>query len=309
MTLVWVMVCAMAVPAGLVGVVAGLVGTQQPPSVGWWRRWRADRVASLPAGEQRKRRSRWIAAAVLGVAVWLVSGVFAVAALLAVAVVGVPWLLSPTRYAGTRIKQLEGLGEWCQRCANALQLGMGLEQALASTRKNPPKGLEDQITDLADRLQVGWRPQEALRQFAAEVNDVTADKVAAALLLSAASRGPGLARSLEDMAESVREEVARRRTIEADRAKPRTTVRWMTIMTLGIVAAGFLVPDYTAPYGSVLGQLVLAGLGGGFVAVLVWMRSLADHRPVPRFLVADPRSRVRQMSTTGAVDAVGARVR
>ncbi|PNE43559.1 hypothetical protein AOB60_00435 [Streptomyces noursei] len=306
------MVCAMAVPAGSMAVLVGVVGTQQPPSASWWRRWRAGRLALVPAGELRKRRARWVAAAVLGVAVWLASGVFAVAALLAVAVVGVPWLLSPTRYAVTRIEQLEGLGEWCQRCANALQLGMGLEQALASTRKHPPKGLEEQITDLVDRLQVGWRPQEALRQFAAEMNDVTADKVAAALLLSAASRGPGLARSLEDMADSVREEVARRRTIEADRAKPRTTVRWMTILSLGIVAAGFLVPDYTAPYGSVLGQLVLAGLGGGFVAVLVWMRSLADHRPVSRFLVADPRSRVRSTPAAGAAgasDAVGAGTR
>lgn len=310
--LVWVMVCAMAVPAGLVAVVAGAVGTQEPPSAGWWRRWRADRAAALPAGELRKRRIRWVTAGVLGVGVWLASGVFAVAALLAVAVVGVPWLLSATTHAATRIEQLEGLGEWCQRCANALQLGMGLEQALASTRKNPPKGLEGPITDLVDRLQVGWRPQESLKQFANEMNDVTADKVAAALLLSAASRGPGLARSLEDMAESVREEVARRRTIEADRAKPRTTVRWMTIITLGIVGAGFLVPDYTAPYGTLLGQLVLAGLGSGFVAVLVWMRSLADHRPVPRFLIADPRSRVRTTSRpgrTGEADRAGVAVR
>jgi hypothetical protein len=90
----------------------------------------------------------------------------------------------------------------------------------------------------------------------------------------------------------VHEEVAKRRAIEADRAKPRTVVRWMTIMTLGVVVAGLLVPGYTAPYGSLLGQLVLTMLIAGFVAVLAWMRQLAEHRPVPRFLVADPRSRV-----------------
>ncbi|MGW2027760.1 type II secretion system F family protein [Streptomyces decoyicus] len=303
MTVLLAVVCAMAVAGGLVGVVVGIVGTSRPRGAGVLERWRAGRP-NLTGGGAQVRRVRWAAATVLGVGVWLASGVFVAAVLGALAVVGVPWLVSPTRSATVRIGQLEGLGEWCQRLAACLNLGMGLEQALTSTRKNPPAQLEEQVTDLADRMQMGWRPQEALRRFADDLADVTADKVVAALLLSVAHRGPGLARSLEDMAETVREEVARRRQIEADRAKPRTTVRWMTIITLGIVGAGFLVPGYAAPYAGVLGQLVLALLSAGFVAVLVWMRQLADQRPVPRFLVNDPRSRVREVEADAAAGAV-----
>ncbi|MFF4699921.1 type II secretion system F family protein [Streptomyces chattanoogensis] len=288
----------MAVTGGLVGVVIGIVGTTRPPEASLVQRWRA-RQGPVSSDRRMRRRVRWAGAVLLGTAVWLLSGVFVGAVLAAAAVVGVPWLLSPTTNATVRIGQIEALGEWCQRVANALNLGMGLEQAMSSTRKNPPEELAEQITNLADRMLLGVRPQDALRQFADEVHDVTADKVVAALLLSAANRGPGLARVLEDLAETVREEVAKRRKIESDRAKPRTTVRWMTVITLGVVGAGFLVPHYAAPYGSVLGQLVLAGLSVGFVAVLVWMRSLADHRPIPRFLVADPRSRVRTAVVAG----------
>jgi Flp pilus assembly protein TadB len=172
-----------------------------------------------------------------------------------------------------------------------LRLGRGLDEALQISRKGVPDAIASEVGDLVDRLQVGWRATDALRMFGDALDDVTADKIVGALILSASDRGPGLATALEDLAESVHEEVAKRRAIEADRAKPRTTVRWMTIITLGVAGIGLLVPGYTHPYGTLVGQLVLALLTAGFVAVLAWMRQLADHRPVPRFLIADPRSR------------------
>ena len=113
-----------------------------------------------------------------------------------------------------------------------------------------------------------------------------------------------LAQALEDLAGSVRDEVAKKRSIEADRAKPRTTVRWMTLITLGIVVAGFFVPSYTAPYSTLLGQLVLAFLTAGFVATLALMRQLGAFRRIPRFLIPDAASTVRLPApTTTDLDA------
>ncbi|KMO96030.1 type II secretion system F family protein, partial [Streptomyces roseus] len=191
-------------------------------------------------------------------------------------------------------------GDWTQRLANVLRLGRGLDEALHVSRRGCPEDITGEVADLVDRLQVGWRPVDALREFGDALGDATADKVVAALVLSAADRGPGLAQALEDLAESVHEEVARRRAIEADRAKPRTTMRWMTIITLGVIGCGFLIPSYTAPYGTLLGQLVLAVLLAGFVAVLALMRQIADIKPVPRFLIADPRSAVTPVAIVGA---------
>jgi Flp pilus assembly protein TadB len=258
-------------------------------------RWRA-RLFGGPDGARRAARLRVLAGAgvVVAAGVWLVTGVFVAGVLLGASVVGVPWLLRPVSSPVQQIGKLEALAEWTQRLADVMRLGFALQQALLSARKSPPAAIADEVAELADKLRAGWHPREALEQFADQLDDVTADKVCAALALCAVDAGPGLAQALEDMAASVREEVAKRRQIEADRAKSRTAVRWMTLISLGIVVAGFLVPDYTAPYGTALGQLVLALLAGAFAAVLVWMRSLAAHTPVPRFLVSDPRSRVKQ---------------
>ncbi|MFD9464492.1 type II secretion system F family protein [Streptomyces sp. NPDC060027] len=294
MTLVWALLGGMTLVAGLIGVVAGVVGTTAPLRAPLRQRWRARRSGAARSEDARLRRRTLAAAAVVVfVVVWLVSGNFVGGVLLGAAVIGVPWLVAPAQIAQGRIGALEGLSEWTQRLAGLLRLGMGLEQAMITSRQGAPEELAGQITNLSDRLRLGWRPQEALRALAEELDDVTADKVVAALILSAGDRGPGLAQALEDLAGTVREEVAKRRSIEADRAKPRTTVRWMTIITVGVVAAGFFVPSYTRPYSSLLGQLVLAFLTAGFVGVLALMRQLGSFRRIPRFLVTDPASTVR----------------
>ncbi|MFF4145129.1 type II secretion system F family protein [Streptomyces sp. NPDC001698] len=295
MTLLLGLLSGMAVVGGLIGVVTGLVGTTAPRRAPLRQRWQAALHGGKNQSEnaRMRRRTLAVAAVVVFVAVWLVSGNFVGGALLGAAVIGVPWLITPAQMAQDRIAQLEGLSEWTQRLAGLLRLGMGLEQAMINSRQGAPDALAPQIINLSDRLRLGWRPDGALRAFADELDDVTADKVTAALILSAGDRGPGLAQALEDLSGTVREEVARKRAIEADRAKPRTTVRWMTIITVGVVVAGFFVPSYTKPYSTLLGQLVLAFLTAGFVGVLVLMRQLGSFRRIPRFLIPDPTSTVR----------------
>ncbi|CAM5500963.1 MULTISPECIES: type II secretion system F family protein [Streptomyces] len=294
MTLLFGLLSGMAVVGGLIGVVAGVVGTTAPRRAPLRQRWRALLGGKNQSEDARmRRRTLTVAAGVVFVAVWLVSGNFVGGALLGAAVIGVPWLITPAQTAQERIGQLEALSEWTQRLAGLLRLGMGLEQAMITSRQGVPDELAPQVINLSDRLRLGWRPEGALRAFADELDDVTADKVTAALILSVNDRGPGLAQALEDLAGTVREEVARKRAIEADRAKPRTTVRWMAIITVGVVVAGFFVPSYTKPYSTLLGQLVLAFLTAGFVGVLALMRQLGSFRRIPRFLVTDPASTVR----------------
>lgn len=294
MTLLLALLSGMAVVGGLIGVVAGIVGTTAPRPSSLRHRWQALRAGPDQGEDVRLRRRTLTACAlVIFLAVWLVSGNFVAGMLLGAAVVGVPWLITPAQIAAERIGQLEALSEWTQRLAGLLRLGMGLEQAMITSRKGAPDALAPQIASLSERLRRGWRPEEALRAFAAELDDVTSDKVTAALILSVNDRGPGLAQALEDLAGTVREEVGRKRSIEADRAKPRTTVRWMTFITLGVIVAGFFVPSFTRPYSTLLGQLVLGFLTAGFVGVLTMMRQLGTFRRIPRFLITDPGSAVR----------------
>ncbi|MEN8649734.1 type II secretion system F family protein [Streptomyces sp. 21So2-11] len=283
----------LALTGGLVALAAGVIGTDAPRTPGPLSRWRNAMGSTQVEVKLRARaRARAAVAAALGLVLWIVTGWFVLCLLLVAVVVGLPWLLSDAKATSARIEQLDALAEWTRRLSDVLLLGTGLEQAIITSRKTAPAVLKDEIGELSARMLSGWRPEDALRAFADTLGDATADKVAAALILRSADRGPGLASALTDLADSVREEVRQRRQIEADRAKPRTTVRWMTFMTLGVVGVGAFSSDYVAPYGSFLGQLVLSLLLLGFGGTLAWMRSLASYQPTPRFLEADRRSRV-----------------
>jgi Flp pilus assembly protein TadB len=290
-------VCGAAVAAGLVGLMAGLRGSDSPEAAVPGRLTLRLRTVwyGAPGGADpvmlRLRRVQVAAAVLGGPLMWLFSGIPLALLMVPAAVFGLPWLFNSTRSHTYRIQKLEALAEWTQRLADVLLLGAGLEQAIVTSRRTAPAMLEKEVADLASRLQARWRPEDALRVFADQLCDATADKVLAALLLRAADRGPGLARALADMAESVREEVRQRRAVEADRAKHRTTVRWLVTIIIGVVVAGSFNHRYTAPYGTVLGQLVLALLTAAFVGVILWMRNLAAHPPLPRLLEPDRRSR------------------
>ena len=108
----------------------------------------------------------------------------------------------------------------------------------------------------------------------------------ASLILASRRRGPGVAAALTAIADSVGEEVAARRRIEADRAKPRTTARAVTAITLVIITAGLLNRGYTGPYGTLLGQVVLSATLGFFGAALWWMHSMTRTTRPARILSA-----------------------
>lgn len=251
-----------------------------------------DREPRPPRRTPRTRRWRrttpawrWIAVGVAAIVAWLLTG-WPVAGLIAAATVwGLPILLSTSRTAAAAIDRIEALEEWTRRLSDVLVVGVGLEQAIIATVRTCPDRIQTEVTALSARLSARWPTETALRAFADDLDDATADLVVATLILGARRRGPGLARVLGAVADSVAEEVAMRRRVEAERAKPRTTARAVTLITLGVVAVGSLNGTYLKPYGTVLGQLVLATIACLFVAALVWMRALTLSKPQPRLLL------------------------
>jgi len=183
----------------------------------------ADRAAA-------QRRRQWLLIAmVAGMAGWLLTGLVLLVAVLPVAVLGLPRVLNPR--AGARgIARLEALEEWTRNLAGVLAVGTGLEQALAAS------------------LRSRWQTDAGIRAFADEVADATGDLVASSLILSAQRRGTGLVAVLEGLAASVAEDVRARRAIEADRAKPRSTARAVTLITLVVLVLLLLNGTYIQPY-------------------------------------------------------------
>jgi Flp pilus assembly protein TadB len=254
----------------------------------------------LPRGAQEQRRLQ--SALALGGAVlgWLLSGYLVSLLIVPLLVFGLPWFLRATMTQNQGIDRLEALAEWTQRLSDVLLLGLGVEQALVGSLRTAPAAIEADIAELVGRIQSRVSPEEALRLLGDRLGDATADKVLATLLLRISDRGPGLARALADTADSVREEVRQRRAIEADRARHRATIRWLVLILLAASGVIALNPSYAAPYATPVGQLVLAVVALAVAGVVGWMASMATHRPVPRFLEADRRSRVRTAPLTAA---------
>ena len=264
--------------AGLICVVAGA------------RRTTAPTVREDPRGIRRPTltpRSRRLLAAGLGLGVvgWLITGWVLVVVLAPVAVIGLPILLSAPPSA-TQIVRLEAMEEWTRSLAGVLTVGVGLEQALVATLRSTPATIAGEVERLVARLRARWDTETALRAFADELDDSTGDLIAANLILGARRRGAGLANVLEGLAESVAADVRARRQVEADRAKPRSTARSVTVISVGVLIVLAVSGTYVEPYRSPVGQVILVVLLSAYIATLVWMRQMANGRPLPRFLGA-----------------------
>jgi len=228
---------------------------------------------------------RWALSLAAPLLALLLTGWPVAALLAAAAAVGVPRLLGGRRAAEARIARLQGLADWTRRLADVLGAGAGLEQALQASMRTVPVPITAEVGALAARLHARHPVAEALRAFADDLDDPVGDLVVAALLLAAGRRGRGLARVLTGLAGTVEAEVAMRRGVEADRAQPRTTARWVCYISLAVAAGLFVFnPSYVAPFGTPSGQVVLLAVGALFAGAFAWMQRLTRSPPGGRFL-------------------------
>ena len=167
----------------------------------------------------------------------------------------------PPRSRGSR-RWRNGLA----RSPGVLTVGIGLEQALVATLRSTPAPISRRGQRLVARLRARWDTETALRAFADELDDATGDLIAANLILGARRRGAGLASVLEGLAESVAADVRARRQVEADRAKPRSTARWVTLISASVLVVLALSGTYVEPYRSPIGQVILVVLLSAYVA-------------------------------------------
>jgi Flp pilus assembly protein TadB len=288
-------VSALAGLAAAVGV-AGLL------LVGWACYGGQVPAGAPPSGIQaRVRRSRGrrradrrtlglaAAAIVVGAAGWLLTSWPVVGLAAAAATIGLPQLLGSgdarSGSGAARIERLDALEQFTRRLSDVLVVGSGIEHALVASAARAPAPIAAEVAALAARLRARQPTEVALRAFADDLDDPAGDLVAAALILSARRRGRGLAAVLEGLAGAVDEEVGVRRGVEADRAKPRTTARAVTVIAVSaVVLLGVADRAYAAPFASPAGQLVLAAVCVLFAFAFYWLHRLADVGAGGRFL-------------------------
>lgn len=282
---------AILVLTGVMVVVIGMIPHEvvvRPP--GRMRKLGASLATSANDGSRkaRRRRTMLLAGLVAGFVAALLSGWLVLIVIIPAAVIGIPILLA-TNQNTTSVARLEAMEEWTRALAGVLTVGVGLEQAITATMRSAPEAIRPEVTTLVARLRARWGTVPALRAFADDLDDATGDVVSASLILGARRRGAGLASVLESTAQSVADDVRARREIEAERAGPRSTARWVTIITACVLGVLALTGDYIQPYSTPIGQLLITLFLAAYVGLLVLMRNMSKGTPLPRFMGAEAR--------------------
>jgi Flp pilus assembly protein TadB len=209
---------------------------------------------------------------------------------------------SSERQAVTR---LEGLATWTESLRDTIAGAVGLEQAIPSSTRIAAPAIREPLLKLVDRLHTRMPMPDALRLFAGDLDDPSADLIIAALIINSRLRGPGLRDLLGALSRSVREELDMRRKVSAERRSTRRSVQIVVLVSVGMaLGLAFIDRSFLAPYSTPIGQLVL-----GLIAVLYglgiwWLRRLAKFETPQRLLGdTEPAAGTGSGAATGAAGA------
>ena len=265
--------CLLIAVIGLILVVLAVAGRRDDAGLPTRRALRAQATRRFT----RTQQIQLIGGAAVGLVFALITGWWLLVIVVPIAAIGLPWLLQKGPEEQT-IAKLDALESWTRSLA-------GLERTIAASLSSCPEVIRPQVTQLVARLNARWSTTAALQAFADDLNDETADVLVMHLLRKAELRGSGLAAALEDLAKSIFERVKMRRQIEADRATPRNEARFVVYFTVALLVLLVLAQQYSAPYGTPMGQVLLAVYLISYALVLLWMRRISRGEPAPRLLV------------------------
>lgn len=274
--------CGVLIAGGLVVFAAGL--RRRPAEVtglstGLWKK-------VVDSSIVRTVRRRW-----WQLALALVAGIVAAAAvgwplltvLVPVVAYGLPMVLSAP--SNRDLAVLEALDRWVRSLASLLPTGRSISDAIRVSVAQAPALLAPQLRLLTARLDDRWTTAQALLSLADELDSPDADAVLAALSLAADRGGTGATATLAALADNIQDRLRALREIETERAKPRIVVRQVTLITLVVLGLALLFGgSFFAPYGSPLGQLLLAALVFAYLGALLFLRRLTLPRPRQRIL-------------------------
>jgi Flp pilus assembly protein TadB len=267
---------------GAVLVAAGLAGRQDghpdlDPGPG--------ALSRFTGGRQPVERRRVAACVAVGLLVAVVTRWPVAAALAAGAAWVLPDILGPDRHHARRVARIDAIATWTEALRDNLSGAAGLEQAITASAIESPEPIREEVTRLATRLRRGWLLRDALRAFAAELADPTADLVVAGLLMAAKGNAGQLGEVLGELAVSARKKVAVRERVAAGRRRNHTSARVIVGATL-VMAVGLVVLNrgYLAPFDTATGQLVLLAAGALFGFAFWWLARLTRDAETARVL-------------------------
>lgn len=213
--------------------------------------------------------TRWPVAAILaGIAAW-----------------ALPAVIGPDRAQRRVLERVEAIAAWAEDLSGTLRAAAGIEQTILQTAAVAPAEIRTELARLAEALRVGIRLPDALRAFAADLADPTGDMVVNVLLQAAQYQARDIATGLSGVGRAARRQASSRLRVATGRSRTKTSTRIVIcVVLISVVLMTMFAHDFLAPYGTALGQLILAVLGALFAGALVWMVRTGRIPDLPRIL-------------------------
>ena len=259
----------------VVGVAVALLPSTAAPSI------------SMSAGSVRRLAVRFAVALGAALLILLVSG-WAIPAL--VVGIGTFWVVGTVqrrdRSTASEIARLDALASWIENVRDVLMAGEQPIGAINATVGSCQPVIRPYVRRLAAGLG-RQEPEVVFRRFADDIDDPVADLVAAGLSI-AIRRGARTVPVLTSLAEQTRQQVDRRRLVEAERAPTRREVQALTLI-MSVLIVGLLVfgrSEYLDSYDTVGGQTFLAVALALYAALIVRVQRLAAFPRPSRFLTS-----------------------
>lgn len=220
---------------------------------------------TIPVDRLRRRTAIILAASLLvgGLAAAFTGWWLLVLIVPAVALV-LPMLLSAPQ--NRELELLQAIDRWVRTLGSLLTTGRSIVDAVRISSRQAPALLSPSLHRLTARLDERWTIEQALLAMADELDSPDADAVLAALALAAQRGGTGASATLAALADSLQDRLRALREISTERAKPRFVVRQVTLITATVLGLALIFGGtFFAPFGSPIGQLLLAGLVGAYL--------------------------------------------
>ena len=182
----------------------------------------------------------------------------------------------------------EALALWVEMLRDAMGTARGIEGVLVATAGTAPAAIREEVGRMARRL--AYDPlDDVLDGLADDLDHPLGDLVVTALRLASRAGARQTRDVLTDLAAAAYREAGMHQRVEVARQRPRTAMRWVTVIIGGFIALLILFArDYLSPYETAVGQLVLV-----FVAIywglgFWWMARMGRIAPIERFLARRP---------------------
>jgi hypothetical protein len=242
---------------------------------------RAPRSRSRERGVSRTvPTARLAAAGIIGLVVVLATGWVLLAVLAAGLVATWGHLLHDGRADDER-RRVEGIAKWLEDLRDTLRgSSMGAEEALEHVAARPPEALAAQLQQFLHRRRQGFRTEEALDDLADALAHPTSDAAVAAirLVVTGSASAGRLHDTVQALAAAARDEVTARERIDRTRAIYQGSMRRLVFIGAALVTyLRFAGGELLEPYGSPVGQVVLALPLAMWTGCVFWLRSLCRY--------------------------------